>query len=346
GQILLIPRGSIIAGLPAGRTTDVEEFTGGIIMDDIDKIDETRFSRLIREKLHSWYSAEVLSRLENKNAPIINIQHRCCQDDMSGYLQKVYNFKTFAFPLLDNNGEVQFLKSKYDVEELKKDIFRWNALYQQQPIADGGNIIKKEWFSLIHTIPTRFDYLYITSDTAFSTKTSADDSVFMLCGIADYNLYLLNCIYGKWGLPELKTRLSEFYLNIKQKYNNFSTIYIENKASGQSLLQEFKSVGLPVEGILPTVKGKLDTKEYTADKYTRLMEVISDISNGYVYIPINTPQWCINFIEECVSFTGDGSTHDDFVDCLIYALKIRRRLLFNKPVDWGNINKSLFRNVF
>lgn len=340
-QILLIPRGSIIAGLPAGRTTDKEEFTGGIIMDDIDKIDETRFSKVIRDKLHSWYSAEVLSRLEDKKAPIINIQHRCCLEDMSGYLQKVYNFKTFAFPLVDEKGEVQFLKKKYDVEELKKDNFRWNALYLQQPIADGGNLIKSSWFNFTNTPPKVFDYVYMTCDTAYSTKTSADNSVLLLCGLAGHNLYLLDCKVGKWSFVDLKQNLFNFYQHSKQIYNNFSNIYIENKASGQSLLQELKSVGLPVEGVLPTVNGK--TQEYTADKYKRLMEVISDINNGYVYI--NAGRWNEEFVNECESFTGDGSTHDDRVDTLIYALKVRRNLLFNRPLSWADINKRLFYNV-
>ena len=340
-QILLIPRGSIIAGLPAGRTTDKEEFTGGIIMDDIDKVDETRFSKVIRDKLHSWYSAEVLSRLEDKKAPIINIQHRCCQEDMSGYLQKVYNFKTFAFPLVDEKGEVQFLKKKYDVEELKKDNFRWNALYLQQPIADGGNLIKSECFKRYIQEPKTFNHIFITCDTAYSIKTTADNSVFSLWGILDNNLYLLDLYKNKMEFPTLKRELQNFYLKSKNKFNNLSTIYIEDKASGQSLLQELKNFGLPIRPIYPTITEK--DKEVIKNKYWRCQEVLSDIIDGFVYIPENAP-YILDFIQEVEAFNGDDSTHDDQVDCLLYALKIRRNLL-TKQVDWSK-SYNAFQKFF
>lgn len=343
-QILLIPRGSIIAGLPAGRTSDKEEFTGGIIMDDIDKIDETRFSKVIRDKLHSWYSAEVLSRLENKKAPIINIQHRCCQEDMSGYLQKIYNFKTFAFPLVNEKGEVQFLKSKYDVEELKKDNFRWNALYQQEPIMEGGNLIKSEWFKRYIQQPDNFNYVYITCDTAYSVKTTADNSVFTLWGIKDKSIYLIDLFKGKMDYPTLKRELNNFYLKSIKGFKNFSSIYIEDKASGQSLLQDLKndkSLNLPVRPIYPTVKEQ--DKEVIKNKLWRCQEVLSDIVDGFVYIP-EYADWLIDFIQEVEIFSGDGTTHDDQVDCLLYALKVRRQIL-TTSINWSE-SYNAFRKYF
>ena len=268
--------------------------------------------------------------MEDKKAPIINIQHRCCLEDMSGYLQKVYKFKTFAFPLVDEKGEVQFLKKKYDVEEVKKDNFRWNALYLQQPIADGGNLIKSECFKRYIQEPKTFNHIFITCDTACSIKTTADNSVFSLWGILDNYLYLLDLYKNKMEFPTLRRELQNFYLKNKNKFNNLATIYIEDKSSGQSLLQDLKNFGLPVRPLYPTITEK--DKEVLKDKYWRCQEVLSDIIDGFVYIPENSP-YILEFIQEVEAFSGDGSTHDDQVDCLLYALKIRRNLIKNN-IDW------------
>lgn len=342
GVVLFASIGSQITGFGFGDKNR-KGFNGCLIIDDGDKPSTIR-SIKIREKTHQYYTETLLTRANNSLAPIINIQQRLHVEDLSGFLIKQYNFNILKKPLMESNGNINLPKQYTEerIEELKKDNYVWLCQYQQEPIKDGGNIIKSEWFIKNSTIPVSFDYVYITCDTAFSTKTSADNSVMLLCGIKENQLFLLDCQVGKFGMPELKRNLADFYYNAKSKYNNFSSIYIENKASGQSLIQEFQSVGLPVEGILPTIKGKVDTKDFIADKYTRLMEVITDISNGYVNIPIIS-NWQDEFLAECEAFTGNGDTRDDRVDTLIYALKVRRRLLFENKVDWAKINNSFFR---
>lgn len=342
GVVLFASIGSQITGFGFG-SKNRKGFNGCLIIDDGDKPATIR-SKKMREKTQQYYDETLLTRANNSNAPIVEIQQRLHVNDLTGYLLEKYDFAILKKPLINKDGICELSKqyTPQRIEELKKNNALWSSQYQQEPIAEGGNIIKSEWFIKNSTIPVSFDYVYITCDTAFSTKTSADNSVLLLCGIKEKQLFLLDCQVGKWGMPELKRNLADFYYNAKNKYNNFSSIYIENKASGQSLIQEFQSVGLPVEGILPTIKGKVDTKDFIADKYTRLMEVITDISNGYVGIPI-TSNWQDEFLAECEAFTGNGDTHDDRVDTLIYALKVRRRLLFENKVDWAKINNSFFR---
>lgn len=343
GTIYFNSIGSQITGFGFGRRID-KGFNGCLFIDDPQKAGTVRYKRQ-REKVYEFYNEVLLTRANNSKAPIVNIQQRLDIEDLSGYLIKKFKtFKTLKLPLINENGQV-LLPSQYTkerIEELKMDNTNFLAQYQQEPIINGGNIIKSEWFVKTPIIPNSFDFVYMTCDTAFSTKTSADNSVFLLNGIKNKEIYLLDCKVGKWGMPDLKRNLLDCYNFAKDKYHNFSTIYIENKASGQSLIQELQDFGLPVDGILPTVKGKLDTKEYTADKYTRLMEVISDLSNGYVKIPIAS-NWQNEFLEECETFTGVDDTHDDRVDTLIYALKIRRRLLFERPIDWNEMNNIFFR---
>ena len=75
-------------------------------------------------------------------------------------------------------------------------------------------------------------------------------------------------------------------------------------------------------------------REQVKDKYTRFLEISTDIENGYVYIPEHA-DWVLEFLAECESFDAWGTYKDDRIDCLIYALKVRRQ---RQDIDW---DKSL-----
>ena len=57
---------------------------------------------------------------------------------------------------------------------------------------------------------------------------------------------LIDAIKGKWDFPELKMVALDQY-----KYWQPETIIIEAKASGQSLLQELRRMGIPVMDYTP-----------------------------------------------------------------------------------------------
>ena len=340
GCILFSSMGSQITGF-GFSTRNSEGFTGSCIVDDGNKPNDIR-SKRIRQKTQDYYNDVLLTRANNSNAPIINIQQRLHIDDLSGYLLKEYNFNLLKKPLVENG--ICLLPKQYNenrLKELQKENARWLAQYQQEPIADGGNLIKSEWFKRYIQEPKTFNNIFITCDTAYSIKTTADNSVFSLWGILDNNLYLLDLYKNKMEFPSLKRELQNFYLKSKNKFNNLSTIYIEDKASGQSLLQELKDFGLPIRPIYPTITEK--DKEVIKNKYWRCQEVLSDIIDGFVYIPENAP-YILDFIQEIEVFSGDDSTHDDQVDCLLYALKIRRNLL-TKQVDWSK-SYNAFQKFF
>lgn len=123
-------------------------------------------------------------------------------------------------------------------------------------------------------------------------------------------------------------------------YNSISSIFIENKASGMSLIQELRHERLPVSELYPTYYNRELKKEQTTDKYTRYLEISSDIANGYVYIPEQS-DWVLDFLAECESFDGLGTHRDDRVDCLIYALKIRRQ---RQEIDWSKSLEILMQD--
>jgi predicted phage terminase large subunit-like protein len=184
----------------------------------------------------------------------------------------------------------------------------------------------------------------IVCDTAFSEKKTADNSAFGLFGILDNNdIYLLDMYCKKVIFPDLVRDLKSFYqksVNNYGKFNNINAIYIENKGSGQSLIQQLREERLPILELQPTYYNKQLNKEQVADKYTRFLEISADLENGYCFIP-ESSSWVLNFISECERFQGTKEdTHDDMVDVLIYGLKKRRE---NAIIDWMEVKRIFSR---
>lgn len=325
--------GSQLTGVGAA-VRGSQEFSGGIIIDDGDKPADIH-SEIMREKTHKYFSETLLSRLNDSNAFILNVQQRLHTEDLTGFLSEVYGYKSLVKPLFDD-GVLQ-IPSQYSEErlvEIKKDDAVFSAQYQQEPVPETGMLIHTDKFKPYDVTPQTFDLLYICCDTAFSEKKSADNSAFMLMGVKGHERYILDLYCKKVDFVNLRKDLKEFYnkaLAVYGQYNNFSSIYIEAKASGISLIQQLRSEGLPVQEIYPTVHNNLLKKDEVKDKLTRFYEVQADIESGYVNIPASAP-WLKDFIKECLAFTGGKqNSKDDRVDSFLYCLKVARK---NTQTDW------------
>lgn len=325
--------GSQLTGVGAA-VRGSQEFSGGIIIDDGDKPADIH-SEIMREKTHKYFSETLLSRLNDSNAFILNVQQRLHTEDLTGFLSEVYGYKSLVKPLFVD--EVLQIPSQYSEErlvEIKKDDAVFSAQYQQEPVPETGMLIHTDKFKPYDVTPQTFDLLYICCDTAFSEKKSADNSAFMLMGVKGHERYILDLYCKKVDFVNLRKDLKEFYnkaLAVYGQYNNFSSIYIEAKASGISLIQQLRSEGLPVQEIYPTVHNNLLKKDEVKDKLTRFYEVQADIESGYVNIPASDP-WLKDFIKECLAFTGGKqNSKDDRIDSFLYCLKVARK---NTQTDW------------
>ncbi|MFV0627033.1 MAG: phage terminase large subunit [Alphaproteobacteria bacterium] len=344
-RIVLSPLGGQITGFGAGVRGGEDYVSGGIFLDDINKIQDTVRSELLREKTRQYFSGVIFSRRNNPKVLIMNIQQRVHIEDMTGYLEDTYNFKTIKAPLIGETGICQ-IPSQYDqrtIDMLKKDNFTFQAQYQQDPILEGGYLIKTDFIKRFEEPLVTYKQMFIVCDTAFSEKKSSDFSVFGLFGIDEKNnIWLVEGYCKRVSFPDLKRDLRSFYLSAVYKfgkYNNISTIYVENKGSGISLIQQLREDGLPIKELSPTYYNAEFKKEEVSDKYTRFLEISADIESGYFYMP-REAHFLMELIRQCESFTGGKqSYHDDWVDVLIYALKIRRKNI--QDIDWQN-----FGNIF
>ena len=345
GVVLFASIGSAITGFGAGRR-ESKEFAGCLIIDDANKPADIR-SETMRKKVHTYFVETLFTRLNSSDTPVINIQQRFHVEDLTGFLETTYGFKTFKHPLLDENGNCT-LPRQYTperVKELQKNAYTFSAQYQQSPVIEGGNLIKTEWFRRYNVLPNKFDTMYIVADTAFTEKKSADNSAFGLFGTVGKDIYMIDGYCKKVIFPDLCRDMVSFYESAKARYNNstLAAIYIENKGSGISLIQQLREKGLPVRELMPTVHNTELRKDQVSDKFTRFNEIAADLESGYVFIPESGP-WGLEFISECEAFTGGKQdAHDDFVDVLIYALKIRRNATIT---DWGALKNNIMMRRF
>lgn len=313
GVCLFSPIGGQITGYGAG-IRGAKKFSGALIIDDGNKPADIR-SQTMRDKVIRYYEETLLSRLNNPYVPIVNIQQRLHIGDLSGILEKKYNFHTLKKPLLNEHGVCQ-IPSQYTpdrIKELQTNNYMFLSQYQQEPIAEGGNVIKRDYFRYYPTV-SNFNYkrILISGDTAMKVKEHNDYSVFVVGGVTDDNkLHVLDIVRGKWEAPDLE-KVAVTTWN-KYKSNPLTGLmcngfYIEDKASGTGLIQGLKAkYGVPVFGV------KADT-----DKLTRCENVLPYIESGQVLLPESENYSFVpDLLAECEAFSRDMShTHDDQVDAL------------------------------
>jgi predicted phage terminase large subunit-like protein len=213
------------------------------------------------------------------------------------------------------------------------------ALYMQQPRIEGGNLIKQNWwrhYELKNFSPEHdLSQLIVVMDTAFKKHEGADPSAIMTLGLSHSgDIYIVDIIKGRWDFPELKSRA--IHVNNKWRGRGLRSLYIEDKASGQSLLQELRRhSGVSV---IP--------HKVVHDKVARVHAVTPLIESGRVYLPTDAP-WYDDFIEETLQFPS--GTHDDQVDCLSMGLDILSKTAVTPEEAFGTFQthgslNSMFNN--
>jgi predicted phage terminase large subunit-like protein len=310
GEAFFIGKG----GAMTGRGGNV------VILDDI--LDEQdALSNTAMENTWEWYQSGPRQRLQ-PNGAIIVINTRWKTDDLSGRLLKLQGaiksdkWEVLEFPaILPSGGPLwpEYWKLE-ELEAVKHTIGlqKWNAQWQQTPTADEGAILKREWWQRWPSEePPLVEYIIQSYDTAYSKKETADYSVITTWGVfvkdqdSGPNIILLDVKKGRWDFPELKRIAREEYKNW-----NPDNVLIEAKATGITLQQELRRVGIPVTMYSP------GGRRAGQDKVSRANSIAPILESGMVWAP--ETEWADELIEECAAFpNGD---HDDMVDSTTQAL--------------------------
>lgn len=317
GTVLFASIGSQITGYGAG-VRGSKKFSGFLAIDDAQKPADSR-SQTLRDKVIRYYEETLLSRLNNPNTPIVNIQQRLHIEDLSGILEAKYNFDTLRKPLIDEQGICQIPSQYTDerIKELQQNNYVFSAQFQQQPIILGGQVIKRDYFRYYPVKEYKYKRILIAADTAMKVKEYNDYSVFIAGGIThDNKLHVLDMVRGKWEAPDLEKVAVEFWNKFKRDPQTGVTcngLYVEDKASGIGLIQSLKAkYGIPVIGV------QADT-----DKLTKVENVLPYIESGNVLLPESeTYSFVPDLLNECEAFSRDQSQiHDDQVDALVYLIQ-------------------------
>lgn len=310
--------GGDITGLDAGNP-NIKGFSGALIIDDPVDAGDIKHENA-RNEVIQFYNGKLKTRRRTPQTPTILIMQRLHVEDLVGWIEKNEPeiWDIVVVKALENGKS--FWAERYPIEELEHiervDNYNFQAQYQQNPIIAGGSVIKREWFKY-YDISQEYKYkrIVMASDTAMSTKESADRSVVMVGGVTQNNqLHIIDYIAGRWDYPELKKRIIALWN--KWQFDRFHTsasaLFVEEKASGIQVLQELRQHGIPVRPL------KADK-----DKVTRVESVLDYIASGQVFLPSNENYgYNPDILNECESFTRDMSqAHDDVTDTLVWLLK-------------------------
>ena len=304
-----------VGGALAGRGADLF-----VIDDPHSEQDVKTNSRLAFDTAWSWFQTGPLQRLMPGGA-IIVIMTRWSLLDLTGKLidyqtknPEAEPWEIVELPAILPSGKPLW-PEQWPIEALEKtkaslDPKYWNAQYMQQPTSDNSAIIsRKHWRIWTRDDPPTCEYIIQSWDTAFETKNNSDFSACTTWGVF-YNeeendspqVILLDAFKDRMAFPELKQIALKHYKEWEP-----DAFIVEKKAAGAPLIQELRSMGIPVQEFSPS-RGN--------DKMVRLNAVADLFSSGKIWAP--DTRWAREVIEEVASFpVGE---HDDFVDTTSQAL--------------------------
>lgn len=300
-----------VMGSLTGNTVDV-----GIIDDPIKDAMEA-YSERIRDNIFEWYTNVFLTRLNN-NSRILLTMTRWHEDDLAGRILssendwEVVNFRAIREDDINpddprKRGEALW-ESRHSADRIsdikRMNIAAYNALYQQRPSQQDGNIIKPdEWFDIV-------DDNYSTYVSHFMVDTSyggskADPSAFLAYIKTNEGIIVKRCVSERLEFHDLCRYIVEFVT--ANGYDNRSRIGIEPKASGKSVVQELRR---------QTNLNVFETPPPSESKVTRARTLAPFMSSGR--IKVIDGSWVSEFFDELRSFPN--AAHDDKVDVLLMAI--------------------------
>jgi len=204
-----------------------------------------------------------------------------------GYYTK--QFSTYDNPFLATD-QIRELEMQIPANERRQEVYG-------EFVIEGGSIVKLAWFQRFTVAPANPSRIIQSWDTASKGKDISDPSVCTTWLEHQGSYYLIDVYRDRIPYPELKKRI------VNMAYRDTPhAILIEDKSSGQSLIEDLRADRFPfnIVPITPTV-----------DKVTRMSAASLTIENGRVFIPSMSP-WLADYETEISSFPT--SENDDQVD--------------------------------
>lgn len=300
-------------------------------------------SDLEREAALTWFDRTLSTRGQSRGAKTIVVAQRFHERDLTGHiLADIKGYDYLCIPMeyekTDRKTSIGWSDPRtYEGELLWPELFPSSSVeqlkvllgaygvsgqFQQTPTPAGGGILKTDCFRLWPASKSLPDLFWVgqSLDTAFTEKTTGDPTAFTCWGIFEYekrrHVLLLDCWQEQLGYPKLKERVIADWGaryggekdNVMKPSRRPDIILIENKGSGQSLIQDLRQSNIPVTSYNP---GR-------ADKVARAHMVAPLLESGCVWVLESNKNagrartWAQPFLDQCERFPMGA--HDDYVD--------------------------------
>jgi predicted phage terminase large subunit-like protein len=322
GSVYAAGAGGTITGRGAGVRGVLNRFSGAIIIDDIHKPDEV-LSDSIRNGVIEWYYNTMVSRVNNAQTPIIFIGQRVHENDLAGHLIESGGWHVLSLPALDVHNHA--LHPELHTVEMLKEIERKNpyvfsAQYQQNPQPAGGGIFKPEWFYIMDEEPEILA-TFITADTAETSKTYNDASVFSFWGLykvpntEEYALHWIDCEELRVEPKDLEQAFIDFYNKCCRHKVKPRMAAIEKKSTGVTLISTLDKLrGLQIKSI--------DRNSTSGSKTQRFLEMQPYIAGKLVSFSKDA-RHSESVIEHMRKITANNSHRfDDICDTCQIAIEV------------------------
>jgi len=294
-------------------------------------------SAKVRKSTVEWLHNSLESRRNRKMKPmtpiVLDMQRLGVHDPAGHFLAtERHRWTVVQIPAHDEAGK-SIWPARISMDELmhmkEYDNDTYLAQYMQSPSSLLFGTFLPEWWNFWtdeKEVEKRITLKFITADTAFKEEDANDYTVFQCWGAEGLKgLYLIDQIRDKWTFPDLIKNGKAFlakHTKPKPGITPALEAWVEDRASGTSLVQTLRREGLPFREWLPPNKEQRIIANFQKmagpDKTSRGKQASIPIQYGRVFLPypgLPDKRWAEYFVTEHTTFSTDNShLYDDVVD--------------------------------
>jgi predicted phage terminase large subunit-like protein len=252
------------------------------------------------------------------------------EDDLPAHLLSGadgYIWEQVILKALDDKGRALY-PEVFPIEMLSKrqntDPYVFASQFQQDPIPAGGALFKREWFLMMNEDP-KMVATFITADTAETSKSYNDATVFSFWGVYEIEelgektgqtgLHWIDCIETRIEPKDLKDTFLQFYQETLRYTPRPSLAAIEKKSTGVTLVSTLSDMRtLQIREIERNSNSGsktqrfLNAQPFVASKNLSMTAGARHVSN------------CLNHMVKITA--NDTHRHDDIADTVADAIHL------------------------